>query len=57
MVFTKNENFRLVWSSTEIIKNTKDVNGVRLKMPTSLGLTPLTGCCFITKNSVTNKKL
>jgi hypothetical protein len=24
-----------------------------LKMPTSLGLTPQMGCCFITQNSIT----
>jgi hypothetical protein len=57
MVFTKNDNFELVWSSTEIIKNTKNINGVRLKMSTSPGLTPLMGCHFMTKNSITNKKL
>jgi hypothetical protein len=33
---------------TKIIKNTENVNGVRLKIPTSPGLTPLTGCRFIT---------
>jgi hypothetical protein len=32
----------------EIIKNIENINGVRLKMPTSLGLTPLMECHFIT---------
>jgi hypothetical protein len=57
MVFTKNDTFGLIWSNAEILKNTQDVNGVRLKMPTSLGLTPLMGCRFITKNCVTTKKI
>jgi hypothetical protein len=38
------------------MKNTENVNGVQVKMSTSQGLTPLTGCRFITKNLVTNKK-
>jgi hypothetical protein len=49
MVFTKNDNFGLVWSSEEILKNTQYINGIRIKMPTSPGLTPLTGYYFITK--------
>jgi hypothetical protein len=57
MVFTKNDTFGLIWSSAEILKNTQDVNGVRLKMPTSLSLTLLTGCPFITKNCVTTKNV
>jgi hypothetical protein len=57
MVFTKNDNFDLVWSNTEIIKNTKNINGVQIKMAMSPGLTPLTGCRIIIKNSVTNKNL
>jgi hypothetical protein len=42
MVFIKNDNFGLFCLSTEIIKNTKNINGVRPKMATSPGLTPLT---------------
>jgi hypothetical protein len=57
MIFTKNDNFELIWSSAEILKNTQDVNRVRLKMATSPGLTQLTGCRFITKKYVTTKKL
>jgi hypothetical protein len=45
MVITNNDNFG---KGTEIIKNTKNISGVRFKMPTSAGLTPLMGCCFIT---------
>jgi hypothetical protein len=40
MVITNNDNFS---QDTEIIKNTENVNGVRLKMSTSPGLTPLMG--------------
>jgi hypothetical protein len=36
------------WQGTKIIKNTENVNGVWLKMPTSPGLTSLMGCRFIT---------
>jgi hypothetical protein len=57
MTFTKNDTFGLIWSNAEILKNTQDVNGVRLKMLTSPDLTPLTRCRFITKNYVTTKKL
>jgi hypothetical protein len=57
MVFTKNDNFGLIWSSAEILKNTQDINEFRFKMPTSPGLTSLTGCHFITKKCVTTKKL
>jgi hypothetical protein len=41
MVFTKNDNFELIWSSVENLKNTQDVTGYR----------------FITKNYVTTKIL
>jgi hypothetical protein len=44
MVFIKNNNFS---QGTEIIKNTENVNGVRLKIPTFSGLTPIIGCRFI----------
>jgi hypothetical protein len=54
MVFTKGMT---IWSNLVKVKNTENVNGVRLKMPTFSDLTPLTGCRFITKNSITNNKL
>jgi hypothetical protein len=43
------------WQGRKIIRNTENINGVRLKMHTSPGLTPLTGCRFITYNSITIK--
>jgi hypothetical protein len=45
----QNYIFGLIWLSAKILKNTQNINGVRLKMPTSPGLTPLTRCRFITK--------
>jgi hypothetical protein len=44
MIFIKNNNFS---QGTKIIKNTENVNGVRLKIPMFPGLTPLIGCRFI----------
>jgi hypothetical protein len=57
MVFIKNDNFGLIWSSAENLKNIQNVNGVRLKMPTSPALTPLTRCHFITKKISYNKEV
>jgi hypothetical protein len=56
MIFTKMTLFLLIWSSAEILKKTQDVNGVQLKILTSPGLTPLTGCQFITSKSVLQLK-
>jgi hypothetical protein len=45
MVITNNDNFV---QGTAIIRNTENINGVRLKMPTSPSLTSQKGCRFIT---------
>jgi hypothetical protein len=45
MIFTINDNFD---QGTKIIKKNENINGIRLKIPTSLGLTPLMECRFIT---------
>jgi hypothetical protein len=51
---TKNVIFLRFWlwevkdASTEILKKTQDINGVRLLKPMSSGLTSLMGCRFIT---------
>jgi hypothetical protein len=49
MVFTKNDNFGLVWLSAEILKNTQNINGVRLKISTFPDLTPLRDTALLLK--------